>query len=177
MKNEIWKPIKKYENLYQVSNFGNVKRIERVNSYGRKLKEKILIPCKDLDGYLRLPLTINGKSKTFKVHRLVAEAFVDNPKNKETVNHIDENKANNFYKNLEWLSRDENRNYGSRNKRAANSCKKKIKVIYRDGTYEIWDSTADFCREFGFHPSNVSDVLRGKSKTIYGVSFEYCQKT
>lgn len=176
MKNEIWKPIKEYENLYQISNFGNVKRIERINSYGRKLKEKIMKPCKDLDGYLRLPLTKNGTKNTFKVHKLVAEAFVNNPQNKETVNHIDENKTNNFYKNLEWLSREENRNYGSRNKRAANSCKKKIKVIYRDGTYEIWDSTEDFCKEFGFHSSNVSGVLRGKCKTSHGIKFEYYQK-
>lgn len=89
---ETWKDIKGYENLYQVSDLGNVKNIKT----GRILKQKID------NGYYRIGFSFNGKVKMFRVHRLVAEAFLPNPKNYKIVNHIDRNRKNNNVSNLEW---------------------------------------------------------------------------
>lgn len=88
---EVWKPITGYES-YLVSNFGNVK-----NSKG-----KLLSLDKTKKGYLRVDLTSEGKKKHFKVHRLVAGAFIPNPNNLPQVNHKDTNKSNNHVDNLEW---------------------------------------------------------------------------
>lgn len=96
---EIWKDILDYEDLYQVSNLGQIQS---------KLNLKVLKPAIDRYGYTKVGLTKNGKTKSFKVHRLVAIAFLPNPDNKEQVNHKDHNKLNNNVENLEWVSHREN---------------------------------------------------------------------
>lgn len=101
---EIWKDIKGYEGKYQVSNLGNVKSLERFDKYNRYVKEKILIPRKHTGGYLRVGLS----RKDFYIHRLVAEAFIPNLKNKKYINHIDGDKTNNNINNLEWCTANEN---------------------------------------------------------------------
>lgn len=115
--NEIWKDIKGYEGLYQVSNLGRVKALERKFTYNintKILKEKIKKQCETSkrngkQGYLCTRLKDkNGNSKCLYTHRLVAEAFIPNPDNKETVNHIDGNKHNNNVNNLEWNTFSEN---------------------------------------------------------------------
>lgn len=113
---EIWKPILGYESLYQVSNLGNVKSVDRFlyKKNGRLCHwtERIIKPSLQLlpRGYkrYRVNLTWNFKSKQFKVHRLVAEAFIPNPENKPMVNHIDNNPLNNNVNNLEWVTNKEN---------------------------------------------------------------------
>jgi len=99
---EIWKDIKGYEGLYQISNYGNVKRIATYK-YSHKLKKTILIHIpkylkknKSRKGYEFVTLCNNTKRKTWSVHRLVAQAFIPNPENKPQINHIDCNKQNNF---------------------------------------------------------------------------------
>ena len=95
---EIWKDIKGYEGLYQVSNFGNVKSLERrVNSCngGRNKKEKYIISTDNGNGYKKVGLSKNHKRKNYYVHRLVAEAFIENLNNYKEVNHKDNNKDNN----------------------------------------------------------------------------------
>jgi hypothetical protein len=96
---EIWKDIIEYENLYQISNFGNV----RNKRFLQILKQGI-----NRSGYFEIYLSKNSKQKTLKIHRLVALHFIDNLRNLEFVNHIDGNKLNNHYSNLEWVSRREN---------------------------------------------------------------------
>ena len=100
---EIWKPITDYVGYYEVSNLGNVRSIDRVivmkNNMRRKIKSKTLSQSNDKDGYLQLQLNKNGNGKQFKVHRLVGEAFLPNPKNKPQINHIDGIKTNNHVKN------------------------------------------------------------------------------
>lgn len=97
MMEEIWKPIDQFPN-YNVSNLGNIKNIVTNKSL------KIL--CKE--GYCNISLKYNELKKGFKVHRLVALAFIENPENKSDVNHKDKNKINNHISNLEWMTRSEN---------------------------------------------------------------------
>ena len=88
---EIWKDIQNYEGSYQVSNYGRVKSLSRVDSRGNKRNEKILKLDKDRQGYKNVYLCKNGKRKFYQVHRLVANAFIPNPNNYPHVNHKDEN--------------------------------------------------------------------------------------
>lgn len=102
---EIFKDIKNYEGLYQVSNLGNVKSLPK--SDGNGYTERYLKFDKSA-AYYRVSLSKNGKVKRFSVHRLVAEAFIDNPLNKEQVNHINHITTDNFVENLEWCTSVEN---------------------------------------------------------------------
>lgn len=107
---EIYKDIPNYKGIYQISNLGNVKSLKRnyVNSNGitYTIKEKLL-KLTISNGYYSVTLNNKGKRR-FTVHRLVAEMFIDNPENKAEVNHIDGNKLNNCYTNLEWATKSEN---------------------------------------------------------------------
>ena len=108
---EIWKDVKGYEGLYQVSNLGNVRSLNHHvmnNGIMQLRKGKILKPNINSWGYLGILLYKDGKSKRFQVHRLVAIAFIKNHLNKKEVNHIDGNKLNNNASNLEWCTRSEN---------------------------------------------------------------------
>lgn len=101
--NEIWVDVKGYEGLYKVSNTGKIK------SFGKGKQEKELSQKRfSKDGYLRVSLQKNGKPKEKGIHRVVAENFIENPCNKDTVNHIDGVKTNNCVSNLEWATKEEN---------------------------------------------------------------------
>lgn len=125
---EIWKDIPKYENLYQVSNFGRVKSLPRyihwthknysiIQTNSKYIPEKILCQNKKRSGYYEVKL-YNGKTANyFLVHRLVAKLFIPNINNFSQVNHKDENKLNNSVENLEWCDSKYNANYGSRNRK------------------------------------------------------------
>ena len=106
MDKEIWKDIKGYENLYQVSNKGQVKSL----NWERSGKERILKPGKGDDRYLQVVLSKDGKKKTIRVHQLVAEAFVENPKGEKYIDHLDGNNRNNNAENLKWCSAKQNAN-------------------------------------------------------------------
>ena len=108
---EIWKDIKDYEGLYQVSNKGRVKSLARYDLRGNFRQEKFLKPHKTDNGYLQVSLYNNRKRKRFMVHVLVANAFIENPNNLPEVNHIDENKTNNIVQNLEFCDRFYNAQY------------------------------------------------------------------
>lgn len=106
---EIWKDITDYEKIYQVSNIGRVRSLNRLDSIGKKRKGNIMKISIGSGGYFRVNLCKNGKRKPTEIHRLVAKEFVDNPKNEKVVNHMDGIKTNNIYTNLEWCSlRDNN---------------------------------------------------------------------
>lgn len=165
---EIWKPIKDFE-YYFISNFGRVKSTK----FG---KERILKLTKDKDGYSIVNLYKNNKSKTFKVHRLVAEAFLPNPYNLPQVNHKDENPQNNIASNLEWCTASYNNNYGTRNKRIgkSNTNGKRSKPVIQytlDGKFvREWESYRE-CKRNGFN--HVSECCRGKLKSCGGFIWRY----
>jgi len=120
MENEIWKDVKGYEGIYQISSYGAVKSIKSyfIDSIGRRQprKEKLKIPQLSNCGYLRVQLFDRyHKSKNRSIHALVAKAFIKNPKNKPEVNHKDGVKYNNFYKNLEWNTSSENQKHAFKN--------------------------------------------------------------
>ena len=107
---EIWKDIKDYEGLYQISNYGRVKSLPRMMK-SRKCEEIIKTPSVLPKGYLKVSLCKNGKIKYFFIHRLVAEAFIPNENNYPCVNHKDCNTSNNNVHNLEWVTYEENNSY------------------------------------------------------------------
>lgn len=106
--NEIWKSIVGYEGLYEVSNLGNVKSLDKVDTLGRFRKGKIMSQSLHKDGYLQLSISKNGVSSKKLIHRLVAEAFLEKVNGKDKINHIDGNKLNNSVINLEWCTDKEN---------------------------------------------------------------------
>lgn len=182
VKNEIWKDIPCFEGLYQISNLGRVKSLERVlphKTYGTwKLKEKILKPSINGAGYLFVILFDKNKvTHNKRIHRLVAEIFVKNEdKNKFTqVDHIDCNKLNNKFDNLEWVTPLENTrrainnnliDYSSQSK---NYCKKKVVCVE---TGEIFNSVKEAAISIGAIPTNLSQsCIRGIA--CRGLHFKY----
>lgn len=143
---EDWKDIIGYEGLYQVSNFGRVRSLDRISTSGQHLKGKIL----KLVGnpYMRIDLCAGNNKVSYIVHRLVAEAFIPNPNNLPCINHIDEDKTNNRVDNLEWCTYKYNNAYSSIGQRSA------IKRRGRPLTDE--------------HKKNLSEALKksGKERSI-----------
>lgn len=113
LENEKWKPIFGYEQLYEVSTHGRIKSLPRkvwCNCRSRKYRytqAKIIAPA-EKDGYINIVLLDNNHRKRFRVHRLVAFAFIPNPENKPEINHKDFDKSNNHIDNLEWVTGKEN---------------------------------------------------------------------
>lgn len=160
---EIWRDIEGYEG-YQVSSLGRVKLLD----YRQTGKERIM-KAGNKKGYLRIGLCKDGKQKFYRVHRLVATAFIPNPDNLPQVNHKDENKTNNRVENLEWCSAEYNSNYGTRTKRSVEKRKKQVLCIE---TGKIYSSAVQIDIELGLSKGNISKVCLGKHKTCGG--FHWC---
>lgn len=168
---EEWQNIDGYDD-YQVSNWGRVKSLK----YG---KERLLNTPKTWDGYLQVGLYKDGKSKIFKVHRLVANKFIPNPSNLPCINHKDECKTNNHVENLEWCDTNYNDNHGTRNERIAdkmtNGKLSKIVCQYTlDGEFIAeYPSTMEVERRLGYSNGNISNCCLGRLKTAYGYIWSY----
>lgn len=158
---ELWKPIKNYEGLYEISNLGNVKAL----NFHREKKEKLLKPKIDKYGYLCVRLSKNGKLKDFSIHRLVANAFIG--ESDLTVNHKDKNKQNNNIKNLEYMTNKDNVRYSQATKIKATNIKTK-KILYFNSQKEVND--------YGFQQGNVWKCLHGINKQHKGYVWELNEK-
>lgn len=136
---EIWKDIKNYEGLYQVSNLGKVRSLYKWDINKKQyIKENKILKLNTRNNYYIVQLTKNKKRKSKQVHRLVAEAFILNPKNKPFINHIDFNTKNNNINNLEWCTQKENVNHSICNmkhrKLITHSNTKEKYITYRKNT-------------------------------------------
>ena len=182
MQNECWKPIKDYEGIYEVSNYGRVKSLERViyNSGTKNglytIHEKIIKQRinKKRYGYCELSLHKNGKEKRFKVHRLIAEAFIPNPNKLPEVNHIDGNKENNHASNLEWCTSKENKEHAWENK-LYNSEHRKTPIKCNE-TGICYESVVQASKMIPCDRREIFRVLKGEKLHIKGFSFSYITK-
>lgn len=178
MKKEIWKPVVGYEGLYEVSNWGRVKSFDtyRKGSNGsiRIYKGRILKQGTTKYGYKYVVLCKNGKLKNCYVHRLVAQAFLDNPNNLPCVNHKDECKSNNNVVNLEFCTYEYNCNFGTRNERRIKTISKPIVQYDLEGNFiKEWASAMQAEREGGFNSGNICKVCRGKLKKYKDFIWKY----
>ena len=165
--NEIWKDVVGYEGYYQVSNKGSVRSLERIDNIGRKHRGRTL-RLLNHNGYRYIRLSKNGVTKTYIVHRLVAEAFIPNPKGLLEINHIDEDKINNNIENLEWCTRKHNVNHGTRTEKAIKKLSKKIKAVHiKTGEVLTFDSTQDAGSK-GFNGGGVAQACNGTYKSSNG---------
>jgi hypothetical protein len=164
------KPVKGYEGLYLVADNGEVFACEKVVYNGRgfgKKKAKKLKPGKRAGGYKFVYLTKDGIGKCVAVHRIVAEAFLDNPDNLPEVNHKDENPANNNVSNLEWCTRQYNIEY---------SKAKRVQQIDSYGnTIAVYKSIKYASIVTGIGRTNINNALRGWSETAGGYFWQYVE--
>lgn len=164
------KDIKGYEGLYKISNYGDVWTVGDGNRRARKLKPSVS------EGYFTVNLYKNKKAKSFRVHRLVAEAFIPNIENKRTVNHIDENKLNNYVGNLEWATDKENANHGSRTNRSSVGRYKAVLQLSPDEEpIRIFKSIKHATLETGVPSSLIVRVAKGRRNLTHGYKWRYVQ--
>ena len=176
---EIWKSIDGFEGIYEVSNFGRVKSLEKTGSVytgkGKPRKEYTInetIVKGWSQEYQSVDLRKGGKSHSKKIHRLVAEAFIPNTNNKPQINHIDENKFNNRVDNLEWVTSKENVNHGTGIVRRSKTQRKP--VIALKGEEKItFESIGEAADALGVDRSCVSHTLAKRMSNVKGYTFEY----
>ena len=162
---EIWKDVSGYEGIYQISNFGRVRSFKFSNV-------RILKNIVHSAGYLTVDLRKNGTRKSFKIHRLVALAFIENPNNLPSINHKDECKTNNSINNLEWCTDKYNTNYGTRTERTS----KPVIQFIDQVELSRFDSLHDAAIKTNLPLSSISKCCTGKMKKCGGFTFEFCSK-
>ena len=176
--NEIWKDIPEYEGLYQASNLGRIKSLERFDAFGRRLKEKNLNP-NIVCGYYRIGLYKNSKVRYYLVHRLVWITFNGLIPQGMQVNHINEVKTDNRLENLNLMTPKENVNYGtgierSHNKQINGKCSKPVlQYDLQDNLIKEFPSLIQVYRELGFSYGHIGDCCKGKLKQVYGYKWKY----
>lgn len=175
---EIYKDIKGYEGLYQISNLGNVRALDRTTAFGRgykKIPMHNLTICIDSQGYNSVCLSKDGVQKRHLVHRLVAYAFLNNPNGYPEVNHKDENKSNNCVSNLEFCTSKYNANYGNRNKKVVDTKKTKglLKKVVCVETGVVYDTISDAARSINGWRSNIWKCIKDGSGTSGGYHWKY----
>lgn len=188
---EEWKDIKGYEGLYQISNYGRVKSLDKWVSYGHHYLGKILRCAYDKDGYIKVSLCKNGKQTNCRVHQLVGEYFVPNPEHKPLFDHIKPVKkgfCDNRYTNLRPATYSENNRYAYVNGRKPslngkgklgkdNPCSVKIMQYDLDfNIIRVWNSFQDVTRQLGFSHGNLVSCCKGRYKQAYGYIWRYVKE-
>ena len=155
---ETWKDIAGFEGLYQISNLGRIRSLDRITvemttGIQRHLSGKLLNPTDNGDGYRIVSLKKGGKRFSRYIHRLVAEAFVDKPEGCNVVNHIDYNKGNNIFSNLEWCTQKANVQHSSSrlhvpHKSTSSTGEKYVTFRKKCGRYRVNIKNAKADRQF-----------------------------
>lgn len=177
---EEWKDINGYEGIYQISSYGRVKSIDRVLSNGKKRKSKFLYIHK-INGYPTVSLCKDYKQRNYKIHRLVAQAFIPNPENKPCVDHIDTDRENNVVSNLRWVTYQENTDnpLSSKSQKEAVSnsgCKKVAQYDKSNKLLNIFHSAAQAGKETSTSPSSICNCCKGRIKTANNFIWKYYDK-
>lgn len=178
MSSEIWKYIESTDEQYMISNLGRVMSMWRSNQHQTHIgKPHILKPSIHRQGYLWVRIKINGVYKMQFIHRLVAQAFIPNPKNLPEVNHKDEDKANNCVENLEWCTGKYNSNYGTRVERHREMVSKPIIQTTINGEFiKEYKSATEAEKECGYDSSYISMVCNGRRPSAYGYKWHFKKK-
>ena len=169
---EIWKDIADYEGQYMVSNLGRVKSLEHKLRNGHIWRERVLAITYCEDKYGRILLSKNNNHKRFLIHRLVAEAFLENPDNLPQVNHKDENPKNNTVDNLEWCTAKYNNNYGTHNDRMRKTQGKPVVCVE---TGIVYQSAREIKRKLGYNNTLIGACCKSKNRTAYGYHWKYVE--
>ena len=184
---DVWKDIKGYEGLYQVSNLGRIKSLAKIRPCNKGVKinrERILSLFPDKKGYLMTFLyDLERKRKTLKVHRLVANAFIPNPDNKPQIDHINAVKSDNRVCNLRWCTSRENfhnpisyaRNSVSKTGYKNHKAKSVSQYTLDDKFIRTWLCISDIRRELGYDHSHITQCCRGERKLAYGYKWRYAE--
>lgn len=175
---EIWKDIKGFEGIYQASNFGRIKSLERVrkgkNGSLVSVKEKILKPQMINSGYYLIGLWKQSIKKRYMVHRLVWIAFNGTIPEGLQVNHVNEIKTDNRLENLNLMTCKENINFGTGiERRAKKRSKPVLQFTLEDILIKEFPSTKQVERDNGFNHSHISACCKGKLKQAYGYIWKY----
>lgn len=187
---EIWKDVKGYETLYQVSNLGRVRSLTRVTCgrYRQTYKGRMLKPILKSIGYYVVSLHRNGLCKQSFIHRLVADAFCEKPNGCDVVDHINTDTKDNRYSNLRWTTTEGNlKNPISLKRRidsirkiycgrtgASHPTSKAVVQLTVDGEFvKRWDCASDAVRECGFDSGSITHCCKGESKYHKGYRWEY----
>ena len=186
---EIWKDINGFEGCYQISNYGNVRSLDRIKNH-RLYYGQIMSQSTDKDGYKDVALRLDGKRKYFRVHRLVAEAFVHNPKPDiyNIINHKDGVVDNNKADNLEWCDTSYNqwhRCHVNNHPPTNEWHRKKVKAIMPNGEEKYFNSAVECAKYFNVSSTAIKNKINGISSNpsyrqtkntvqLKGVRFEYC---
>ncbi len=167
---EVWKDVVGYEGKYLVSSEGNV-----YSFLTKKILKNILI-----NGYYKVTLCKDGKYHMEWVHRIVAKAFIPNPKNKRCVNHLDENRRNNKVSNLEWATHKENTHWGTNIQRMIETQRNtspKRKAVYQYdeslNLINLYQSASDAARKLNIRADGISHAAIGRDASYKGFIWSY----
>lgn len=178
---EVWKSVKGYEGLYKVSSSGQIRSLDRYveeasNKNKVQFKKGVVLKQKynKVTGYYTVTLWNNNKQKGFNVHRLVAEHFLPNNNENNTVNHIDGNRLNNKVENLEWVSYSQNlsHSYGTLRRKVNRRSVYKQKLYYtKDGVTYYAESVEEASRQTNVSPTQIRRLIANGKTSRSGFSF------
>lgn len=182
---EIWKPVKGYEGKYEVSNLGRIKSLDRIIHCKNGVDRNVLGELKKQqkrNGYLFTTLYKNGESKFIYIHRMVADAFLDNPYEYPCINHKDEVKTNNRADNLEWCSYSYNSTYGHARDRVEEAHRKTvIQMDLEENEIKRYSSLKEAAKAMSINyksaHANISGVCHGRHEIAYGFKWKYAERS